>query len=1056
MTRVRFYNQAKKLSKYLNVQMRIKYPRGTKVQWKNEVIRLREVERKLTRMRLEEEEKINLFRFFDEGKEGEFNVKYLKIQEAIKLVKFSDDNILLIKVGNSFRTITPENKNIINNTIEVFIDNQEEVKGSDVDYIIDIVDRELPFSFIIQKKVKESRKGGAFFKYLNQLDKVDLSRYGIFNTINKDNYKVNCFERAIINSVYGEELKDRIKLLMNKRHIPKKDLLEIAEKLEIHIVLNNLRNDNTTRITHYGSGNKIINVGLYDEHYFLIEKMNYTNFSIQNYFMTREVKGKNKVLNSEKDFNKIFALQNNKYKRGNRFISSLDIVKIMLNNKETHLKKIELSDGILSTTYYEKCNQIINLSINDNDCQSQENYDLKSLEKNTDIVYFDFEATTDEEIHKPFMICSETREGKKFYANGVNCALKWLQSLENDSLCIAHNLRYDLQFLLKYIDGAKKLIKTGNRIKSLEGKFYNKNLNKTINLKFKDSLAIISMPLSKFGKCFNLQQFKEVMPYDLYKNQDIIVLSENNSMKSIDEALFALQTHTEEEKNQFIDNCHKWNLIDENNQNFKYIEYAKIYCQKDVEVLKAGYEKFREWMFEVSRLEDNSNTGIDIDLVISIPQLAHKYMLDRGCFEDVYKLGGVPRAFIQKCVEGGRVMTADNKKIKSKGIKIQDFDGVSLYPSAMARFDGFLKGTPKVCKANTKYGANLSQINFNDIKNYDGYFVEIEIFNVPKKYKFPLITKKDENGIREYSNNLRGRGFYVDRYKLEDIIKFHELVPDIDFKIIRGYYFNEGYNKKVKEVIKNLFEERLKKKSEGNPIQEVYKLIMNASYGKLIMKPITEKFTFKYGDEKINKYLSYNYNTIKEYVKITDGMGIFKEIKPINNHFSSPHCGVPILSMSKRIMNEVMCLAEDLNIPMYYTDTDSIHINEDGIDLLNHSFQNKYNRKLIGKNLGQFHCDFDFKSDVRPVAIESIFLGKKTYIDKVQLFNNDVESYDYHIRCKGIPSKIIKEKGNPMEIYEKLYEGEKLEFDLISCCRFKSNSNFSMSNNNSFIRTLKF
>jgi len=30
--------------------------------------------------------------------------------------------------------------------------------------------------------------------------------------------------------------------------------------------------------------------------------------------------------------------------------------------------------------------------------------------------------------------------------------------------------------------------------------------------------------------------------------------------------------------------------------------------------------------------------------------------------------------------------------------------------------------------------------------------------------------------------------------------------------------------------------------------------------------------------------------------------------------------------MSKRIMNEVMCLAEDLGIEIYYTDTDSMHI----------------------------------------------------------------------------------------------------------------------------------
>lgn len=33
-----------------------------------------------------------------------------------------------------------------------------------------------------------------------------------------------------------------------------------------------------------------------------------------------------------------------------------------------------------------------------------------------------------------------------------------------------------------------------------------------------------------------------------------------------------------------------------------------------------------------------------------------------------------------------------------------------------------------------------------------------------------------------------------------------------------------------------------------------------------------------------------------------------------------------ILDQSKRLMNEVCCLAEDLGIDIYYTDTDSMHI----------------------------------------------------------------------------------------------------------------------------------
>ena len=38
------------------------------------------------------------------------------------------------------------------------------------------------------------------------------------------------------------------------------------------------------------------------------------------------------------------------------------------------------------------------------------------------------------------------------------------------------------------------------------------------------------------------------------------------------------------------------------------------------------------------------------------------------------------------------------------------------------------------------------------------------------------------------------------------------------------------------------------------------------------------------------------------------------------------YIGVMILSISKRIMNEVICTAEDYGIEIYYQDTDSMHI----------------------------------------------------------------------------------------------------------------------------------
>jgi hypothetical protein len=53
--------------------------------------------------------------------------------------------------------------------------------------------------------------------------------------------------------------------------------------------------------------------------------------------------------------------------------------------------------------------------------------------------------------------------------------------------------------------------------------------------------------------------------------------------------------------------------------------------------------------------------------------------------------------------------------------------------------------------------------------------------------------------------------------------------------------------------------------------------------------------------------------------------------------------------MSKRIMNEVRCTAEDNGIDFYYTDTDSSQMDASKMDLLKLKYYEKYGRELDGK-----------------------------------------------------------------------------------------------------------
>ena len=113
------------------------------------------------------------------------------------------------------------------------------------------------------------------------------------------------------------------------------------------------------------------------------------------------------------------------------------------------------------------------------------------------------------------------------------------------------------------------------------------------------------------------------------------------------------------------------------------------------------------------------------------------------------------------------------------------------------------------------------------------------------------------------------------------------------------------------------------------------------------------KETYKQANEKDS---SIKYDDVKKYVdelphnRYHDKYYV-KKIKSIINHYNYCHCGVEILSMSKRIMNEVMCLAEDFKLSIYYQDTDSMHINYEDVEILSKEFKNKYNRDLIGKDM---------------------------------------------------------------------------------------------------------
>ena len=243
---------------------------------------------------------------------------------------------------------------------------------------------------------------------------------------------------------------------------------------------------------------------------------------------------------------------------------------------------------------------------------------------------------------------------------------------------------------------------------------------------------------------------------------------------------------------------------------------------------------------------------------------------------------------------------------------------------------------------------------------------------------------------------------------------------------------------------------------------------MNSAYGKSIQKVI--KTELKYIDADKAPFKLYDmYYQIHKAEQINDNKWLFETYKRRNNQFSNSIFGITVLSVSKRIMNEVMCLAEDLGIEIYYQDTDRMHIEYDKVDYLDEEFTKKYNRKLIGSGMGNFHTDFE---PANAYCVRHISLGKKMYLDVLEfaespayglsLTSPDKLSRKNHIRMKGIPGTVIENHakkhfdGDVTKLYEYIFRGGSIEFNLLDgkVC-MKASRNGTVSYANKFSRRVK-
>ena len=858
---------------------------------------------------------------------------------------------------------------------------------------------------------------------------------------------------------------------------------KLSKLLNLNFILTSYREDQNKRVsTVYakaGDTAPLIKIGMLNNHCFINEELEYSTFAVKN-LKYRYMKGWKDATFISRQGGKNGAGYLSKINKQYRKATSFDLIRWMMEQPGA-FEKIDYS----TLQKIEEVSKYINSKLDIEGMELLPNEEISAAGtsltgklfkgENYDTYIIDVETYTNTKKHVPYCCVL-----KKLYSDdpyksfiGEDCVQKMMNSLyygignRKPILIFAHNLGYDFSFMFKCKGlQIKNIIRPSNsQVKTASGFWYSHPII------FKCSYSLTGIGLKKFATTFNLDCKKEIFPYNAYTDKSIKQrhITVKKALKHLDK-----KDHAE-----FIKNLDDLKMFTTpKKDHFDHIAYSLWYCTQDVRVLGEGLDK--------CRTEYKNLFNIDLFNYISIPQIAHDVGKIHGVFENVTPLVGICRDFVQKCIYGGRVMTAENKKIHTAGdnVQIQDFDAVSLYPSAMVRDDMIIPaGNPEIIKKSDE------RRSIKSLSEYVAYYVKVEFTGCNKSRKFPLFSKESADGVKNYTNDCKGI-HYLAKPQLEDILRFHE-VNSLDYNIIEGYGYKSIANDNLKKFINYLFNQRLIYKDKSNPEynnvkQEIMKLLMNSFYGKTIQKPHMDEDIIIYDKKKSDEFISRHYSNILEINECQkDGEfhhSIIKKSKNIFSYASYPHIGANILAISKRIMNEVMTLAEDLNINIYYQDTDSMHIDESGIKPLSEEYFKTYNRELIGKQLGQFHSDFDFGSEYNTKhSVAFIGLGKKCYIDKVLCddIKNKVPCYKYHIRMKGVPNAAILEKCEffnltELEIYENLYNDTAHEIEYIDKkkglyklgynfnilaggkCSFETTKNFDISSRKEMFRFISF
>ena len=229
-------------------------------------------------------------------------------------------------------------------------------------------------------------------------------------------------------------------------------------------------------------------------------------------------------------------------------------------------------------------------------CYIQKSERNSEESKYNELLFFDFECTQEDGIHKVNLCIVHDEAGHEKLFQGKNTTVdfcKWLFTKDHqDCIVVAHNFQgYDGYFIQNYLNKNAvmyKLLLRGAKIISLTVPMF--------NIKFIDSLNFIPMSLAKFPKTFGMSELcKGYFPHLFNKeeNQNYVGpippeadYSPNTMKPEVREAFRAW--HKEQRDNGYI---------------FNFKEEIIKYCRSDVDILRKCCMEFREMLRGITDID---------------------------------------------------------------------------------------------------------------------------------------------------------------------------------------------------------------------------------------------------------------------------------------------------------------------------------------------------------------------------------------------------------------------------------------------------------------------